>query len=194
MIRRFIYLSLIIAAALSASAEMAAGEPRMQSAGASVQLPGLRSFAQNAPYNALIPGISGKKCISGCGSVALAEILSFYRYPEQAEGTGRLFIQDRDSTLALGGGDHSFLCDGYLGDLLHFIWGWNGYCDGYRISRDMGAGASACRGRHQEGSGLCPGLPQAYFFESCSLISTCRIFPLMVLGRASANSITRGYL
>lgn len=35
MIRRFIYLSLIIAAALSASAEMAAGEPRMQSAGAS---------------------------------------------------------------------------------------------------------------------------------------------------------------
>lgn len=35
MIRRFIYRSLIIAAALSASAEMAAGEPRMQSAGAS---------------------------------------------------------------------------------------------------------------------------------------------------------------
>ncbi len=198
-------------ASASASHSVAGTNPAAPDSGASGQLPGLRSFAQNAPYNALIPGISGKKCISGCGSVALAEILSFYRYPEQAEGTGRLFIQDRDSTLALGGriidwnnpdmpelilrcaasihtrlglrnssssiidlraalicnwhysptstylgnipfermlrivrseidagrpvvlggGDHSFLCDGYRGDFLHFIWGWNGYCDGY---------------------------------------------------------------
>lgn len=51
-------------------------------------------YGQTAPYNAFFP--KGKyqdrdsTCLVGCGPVALAQVLAFYKYPEKPEGKGML--------------------------------------------------------------------------------------------------------
>lgn len=50
------------------------------------------SYGQKSPYNNLFPMEDEKgtrrRCVAGCGPVALAQILGFYRYPEKPSGQG----------------------------------------------------------------------------------------------------------
>ena len=170
-------------------------------------------YSQDKPYNDLFPALDGRRCAAGCGAVALAEILTYYRHPSEPEGRGVLKSAAGDTTVVfdggpigwpapampelmlrcaasirtkagaknsssrmvdiqsalicnwhyrpsckyyqriplermlgmirreldagrpviLGGGDHSFVCDGYRGNFLHLVFGWGGYCDGYYL-------------------------------------------------------------
>jgi hypothetical protein len=51
-------------------------------------------YGQNSPYNAYFPKekYQGKDstCLVGCGPVALAEVLAYYKYPEKPVGKGML--------------------------------------------------------------------------------------------------------
>ena len=51
-------------------------------------------YSQNSPYNAYFPKekYQGKDstCLVGCGPVALAEVLAYYKYPEKPVGKGML--------------------------------------------------------------------------------------------------------
>ena len=50
------------------------------------------AFGQKAPYNNLFPMETAEKtyrrCVAGCGPVALAQVLSYYRYPDKPTGQG----------------------------------------------------------------------------------------------------------
>ncbi len=54
-------------------------------------------FAQGGPYNALLPtdkyGSKDSTCLAGCGPVALAQVLAYYRHPVQPSGTGMFSLQ-----------------------------------------------------------------------------------------------------
>ena len=42
------------------------------------------AWGQDAPYNKLCPtDASGKQCVAGCVAVAMAQVMSFYKYPQQ---------------------------------------------------------------------------------------------------------------
>ena len=50
------------------------------------------AYGQKAPYNNLFPMEDEKgtrrRCVAGCGPVALAQLLGYYRYPEKPSGQG----------------------------------------------------------------------------------------------------------
>ena len=52
------------------------------------------NYGQTGPYNAYFPkekyGDKDSTCLVGCGPVALAEVLSYYKYPEKPVGKGTL--------------------------------------------------------------------------------------------------------
>ena len=57
-------------------------------------------FAQSAPYNRLFPRetVAGRDsaCVAGCGPVALAQILAYYRHPAQPKGVGYMTSKQGD--------------------------------------------------------------------------------------------------
>lgn len=57
------------------------------------------NYGQNSPYNAFFPKekYQGKDstCLVGCGPVALASVLSYYKYPEKPVGKGMLNLSGK---------------------------------------------------------------------------------------------------
>lgn len=57
------------------------------------------NYGQNSPYNAFFPKekYQGKDstCLVGCGPVALASVLSYYKYPEKPVGKGMLILSGK---------------------------------------------------------------------------------------------------
>ena len=41
------------------------------------------SWGQSTPYNALCPRVSGAKCMTGCVATAMAQIMNYYRWPNE---------------------------------------------------------------------------------------------------------------
>lgn len=42
---------------------------------------------QNAPFNNMCPELNGQRCVTGCVATALAQVMSYWKYPEQPTGT-----------------------------------------------------------------------------------------------------------
>lgn len=43
---------------------------------------------QGTPYNLLCPSVASEHCPTGCGATAIAQIMKYYQYPAQGQGTG----------------------------------------------------------------------------------------------------------
>lgn len=44
------------------------------------------TWGQNAPYNNLLPSVGGRKCVTGCGATAMAQIMNFHGAPAGCSG------------------------------------------------------------------------------------------------------------
>ena len=69
---------------------------------------GSMAFGQKAPYNNLFPQDiaegSLRRCVAGCGPVALAQLLSYHRFPEKPSGYGFIATSSGQKTkVDLGG-------------------------------------------------------------------------------------------
>ena len=63
-------------------------------------------YGQKTPYNNLFPEetLSGgvhEKCVAGCGPVALAQVISYYRYPDKPSGTGMITMKQDNINIAM---------------------------------------------------------------------------------------------
>ena len=61
---------------------------------------GAREWGQDNPYNLLCPQIDGQRCPSGCVATALAQIMSYHRWPQT--GSGSISYQTSTHKLNIG--------------------------------------------------------------------------------------------
>ena len=74
------------------------------------------AYGQGGPFNALLPkdkyGSKDSTCLAGCGPVALAQVLTYYRNPVQPQGTGLFSLMDSGKELKVNMQDHPVKWDG----------------------------------------------------------------------------------
>ena len=72
---------------------------------------GSMAFGQKAPYNNMFPleAVEGslRRCVAGCGPVALAQLLSYHRFPEKPSGYGIITTPTGQNTKVDLGGNRS---------------------------------------------------------------------------------------
>ena len=60
-------------------------------------------WGQDAPYNNKCPAINGQRPPSGCVATAMAQVMNYYRWPEQGQGTGGYYVNDQYTPAEVNG-------------------------------------------------------------------------------------------
>lgn len=74
-------------------------------------------WAQSDPYNNLCPMLNGKRCITGCGATAMAQVMKYWEWPKHGYNTVSYFDEGCGQTLSL--------------DLSTSYYNWNNMLDNY---------------------------------------------------------------